>query len=467
MKNPNTRLLLMATVLSLLGSVWPTTRQLAADEQTKRPNFIFILTDDQGWSQVSIPMDPTVPRAASKYLETPNIERLARRGMRFGSGYSPAPLCTPTRRSILCGMTPARQRGTEFRSEFNWQGVTTLPKSLKAVDPAYRCAHFGKFGSQMGATPEEVGFDESDGPTTNRDGGCPQDMEERGKTEVNDDPKLTTSMTRRAVAFLEKQVRQKNPFYLQVSYYATHLQVQTRERMLKKYTQKGQPDRAVTPGFAGMLEELDAGIGQILDTVDRLGISDRTYLVFTADNGGRGTIPGADESLAPPNRPLYGAKHSLYEGGIRVPFIAIGPGIEPHSYCAVPVAAYDLLPTFYDLAGGREPLPPEVDGGSLRSVLKNQGTGEVKRGLEGLVFHRPRRRSDPQSCIRVGNWKLLLLWKTPKRPRQSLLFDLDQDLGEERDLSSEHPEKAEELQRLLIGYLNAVNAEAPAGQRIE
>lgn len=158
-----------------------------------RPNFVFILSDDQGWSQVSFAMDPDVADAASSYLVTPNLARLAQRGMRFTSGYSPAPLCTPTRRSIFCGMTPARQRGTEFKSEFEWSGRLTLPVALKRADPSYRTAHFGKFGSDMGASPEEVGFDESDGWTRNRTGGMPTAMEERSRTVIKEDPKLVFS----------------------------------------------------------------------------------------------------------------------------------------------------------------------------------------------------------------------------------------------------------------------------------
>lgn len=450
----------------LVPCVLGPSRAQAAESPT-RPNFIFILSDDQGWSEISTPMDPAVSQAASDYLETPALERMAKAGMRFQSGYSPAPLCTPTRRSIQCGMTPARQRGTEFKSTFDWTGRLTLPRALKSVDPDYRCAHFGKYGEQIPASPEEIGYDESDGLTGNKTGGCPADMTERGQTFITDDPKLTDSMTARAVDFMERQVRQKHPFYVQLSYYAVHLQVQTRKAMIEKYTKKGTPDRAVTYGFAGMLEELDAAVGRILDTVERLHIDDNTYIIFTSDNGGRGTIPGADESLSPPNRPLFGAKHSLYEGGIRVPFLAMGPGIQPDSVCPVPVTGYDLLPTLYDLAGGRDPLPDDIDGGSFRTLLENGGVGVVKRPLDAIVFHRPLHRRDPQSTIRMGDWKLVILWKIRKRPRQRLLFNLADDVGEQHDLSSQLPEKADQLERVLLDYLKQVKAEKPKGQEFE
>ena len=116
------------------------------------PNIILILTDDQGWSQVSTPMDPRVPQSRSTYLETPNMSRLAREGMRFTSGYSPAPLCTPTRRSILCGTSAARS-GTEFKSPWVPAQHLTIPRVLKQANPNYQCAHFGKWGENMISTP--------------------------------------------------------------------------------------------------------------------------------------------------------------------------------------------------------------------------------------------------------------------------------------------------------------------------
>ena len=433
----------------------------ACAERQEKPNFVFILSDDQGWSQLSFPMDPEVPEAASSYFDTPNMARLSQQGMRFTSGYSPAPLCTPTRRSIFCGMTPARQRGTEFKSEFDWTGRLTLPQALKRADPNYRTAHFGKFGSEMGASPEEVGFDESDGWTTNRTGGMPTPMEERGLSVVRDDPKLAFAITDRAISFIDHNIG-KHPFYIQISHYATHLQVQSRQESLEIFESKGTPDRAVTHAFAGMLYDLDDSIGRLLDALEQLGIKENTFVIFMADNGGRGSIPGATDSLSAPNRPLNGAKHSLYEGGVRVPFLVSGPGVEPNSISDVPVTGYDLLPTLYDLAGGEEPLPSEIDGGSFREVLERGGAGRVERGFEGLVFHRPTHRAIPASAIRVGDFKLLVKYASPQQPSSRELFDLSSDVGERNDLSAEMPEKAGELEQLLVGYLQSVGAEAPA-----
>ena len=439
--------LLLASLLAAPGLAQP------------KPNFVFILTDDHGWSQLSFAMDPEISQAGSEFLETPNMARLAEEGMRFTSGYSPAPLCTPTRRSIFCGMTPARQRGTEFASEFDWEGRLTLPQALKQADRNYRTAHFGKFGSQMGADPEQVGFDESDGWTTNRTGGMPTPMNERGRSVTKQDPKLAFTITDRAIDFVKRQIAERRPFYLQLSHYAAHLQVQTRPGSLERFEKKGSPDRAVTHAFGGMLYDLDEAVGRMLDALKDLGVSAKTYVILMADNGGRGTIPGARDSLPPPNRPLNGAKHYLLEGGIRVPFLVTGPGVKPNSISRVPVTGYDLLPTLYDLAGGTKPLPAEVDGGSFRTVLEHGGVGEIERGAGGLVFHRPKHRRDPASAIRVGDYKLLLRYPTLTRSRTRMLFDLTADPLEKRDLSAERAGKADELERMLLGYLKSVGAE--------
>ncbi len=409
-------------------------------------------------------MDPEVGQAASAFLETPNLARLAARGMRFTSGYAPAPLCTPTRRSISCGMTPARQRGTEFASEFDWNGRPTLPRALKQADGDYRTAHFGKFGSQVGADPGQVGFDESNGWTTNSTGGMPAPMEERGRSVTKQDPKLAFSITERAIDFVRRQAATQLPFYVQISHYAAHLQVQTRPQSLARFESKGTPDRAVTHAFAGRLYDLDEAVGRMLDALAELGMSGDTYVILMADNGGRGSIPGTQDSPAPPNRPLNGAKHALSEGGIRVPFVIAGPSVASNSILRVPVTGYDLLPTFYDLAGGTEALPSAVAGGSFRSVLERGGVGEVKRAFDRLVFHRPKHRRDPASAIRVGDYKLLLRYPTAARSRARMLFDLAADPLESRDLSGERSDEADELERMLLGYLQSVEAEEPEPQ---
>lgn len=420
------------------------------------PNILFILTDDQGWSQVSKEMHPGFPDSRSAYLNTPNMGRLASEGMRFTSGYSPAPLCTPTRRSVLCGTATARS-GTEFKSAFVPSRHMTIPKALKLANPAYRCAHFGKWGEQMISSPEECGYDASDGHTGNVTGGMANKNEE---FHIEKDPKRTGTVTKRAIQFMRKHAQAGQPFYAQVSYYAVHLRVELLRATLKKYQERGKPDRGYTQAWAGMLEELDRGVGDLLEAVEELGIADNTYVFFMSDNGGRGRIPKGDTARLPTNHPLSGAKHSLLEGGIRVPFFVRGPNIESNSCCHVPVVGYDLLPTFFDLAGGKEALPAEVDGGSIRPLLASPNKGTVTRSLDALVFHRPGKL---MSAIRQGDHKLLVFWTQQGKIKSRKLYDVQSDPGETKNIAASNPGKADKLLKMLTSYLRKVSAEPPKG----
>ncbi len=432
---------------------------LAADP----PNIILILTDDHGWSQLSAAMDPTLPESKSTYLETPNMNRIMERGVRFTSGYSPAPLCTPTRRSILCGTTAARS-GSEFKSPWVPADHMTIPKAIKEANANYRCAHFGKWGEQMISTPEECGYDASDGLTGNNTGGMPSSLGIKGGHEDgpphfidNKDPKRTRSMTGSTTQFIRDQNKAGNPFYVQASYYAQHLSVVSSEGTLNKYEAKGTPDRGYPEAWAAMLEELDQGVGQILDTLDELGIAQNTYVFFTADNGGRGTVPGGDSSRAATNFPLTGAKHSLFEGGTRVPFFVCGPDIEPGSVCRTPVAGYDFLPTFYDLAGGTADLGDEVDGVSFKAALTDPIKAKITRPDDALFFHRPGKK---ESTIRQGKFKLRIVWNNDGTISGHELYQVDPNPVEEgNNIAETHPEKAAALKKRLTDYLTSVDAE--------
>jgi arylsulfatase A-like enzyme len=449
----------LVLVLSLLGA----SRLFAAS-----PNIVLILTDDHGWSQTSHEADPRVPSSKSSYLETPNIDRLAKQGLRFTSGYSPAPLCTPTRRSILCGACAARC-GSEFKSKWVPAEHMTIPKALKLANPDYRCAHFGKWGEQMISTPEQCGYDASDGMTGNVTGGMPASLGVKGGHENgpphfldNDDPKRTRTVTDRAIAFMREQSKAERPFYVQISYYAAHLSVVCKEETLAKYNKKGAPDRGYTPAWAAMMEELDQGVGRVLDALTELGVDGETYVFLTADNGGRGTVPGGDEKRTAANHPLTGAKHSLYEGGIRVPFLAVGPGITAGGVCHTPVVGYDFLPTFYDLAGGqgRDALTADVDGVSLRKLFDNPRESSLGRATGAIVFHRP---GSGFSAIRRGGDKLLLFWRPNGAIARRELYDLAENpLEQDRDIAAEQPEQAAALEATLLAYLKSVIAETPA-----
>jgi|688.fasta_scaffold185907_1 arylsulfatase A-like enzyme len=422
-----------------------------------KPNFIFILTDDQGWPMMNERMHPEMPESRTEGVVTPAMDRLAREGMRFTSGYSPGPLCTPTRRSILNGMTPARQRGTEFISAWVPAEHLTIPRALKQADPAYVCAHFGKWGENMISTPEQCGYDASDGMTINETGSPGGKGDIRFKDVTREDPKLIDSLTQRAVEFIGAQVKAKRPFYLQLSHYAPHRQVQASSATNAKWLAGPKPTRQFTPTFGAMLEDLNAGLTRLLDEVDRLGLAGSTYIIFTSDNGGYATYANTDTSLPSNNFPLRAEKQHLYEGGIRVPFIVRGPGVKAGSVAHEPVVGYDLLPTLHDLAGGKAPLPADIDGGSFRALLENAGAGQVKRASPGIVHHRPNSPAKPVSTLRVGHFKLVVNCKTGARE----LFNLATDIGESKNLAMTMPEKTTEMATVLDTYLKSVNAETP------
>lgn len=447
---------IMKQLLCLLAALLSFTTAIRAES----PNIILILTDDQGWSQRSGLMDPENPKTGSSYLHTPSMDRIAEEGMRFTGGYSPAPLCTPTRRSILCGTSAARS-GSEFVSKWVPADHMTLPRALKQANPEYQCAHFGKWGEKMISSPEECGYDVSDGQTGNVTGGMADKMQ---PAHIVKDPKRTGSVTDRSIEFIRKQTKAGKPFYAQVSYYAVHLRTELLQSSLEKYQKKGAPDRAYSQGWAGMLEELDSGIGRLLDELDALGISENTYVVFTTDNGGRGAVPGGDPKSPAPNVPLSGAKHSLLEGGIRVPLMVRGPSIKAGFVCRVPVAGYDFLPTFYKLAGGKGNLSEELDGGSFVTLLSNPETSSVKRPIDGLVFSRPRQR---MAAIRDGKWKLLADVNAKREIQSARLFNVVEDIAEEHDLFKTQAGKAKQLQARLQTYLETVVDPSPTVKRIK
>ena len=432
----------------------------AAAPKPSQPNFIVILSDDQSWVGTSQRMIPGNPATASDYFRTPNIERLAAQGMVFSSGYSPAPFCCPTRRSLQISQTPARHEYQQDREGWPaaYRQQLNIPRMLKAADPRYRTAHFGKWDHRYDkVTPADQGYDVSDGPTGNADGNGTGDGpgvgKKSGKTSVLEDPKLVNSLTERASAFLEEQVREGRPFYLQVSHNAVHLDIQHSAAAMDRVKARAAGRKHNLPEFAAMTEDLDAAIGRLMGKVRDLGLIDHTYVFFLSDNGGRSSLPGSKDLGFGLNHPLRGAKANMYEGGIRVPFIVAGPGVKPGSVSAVPVTGLDFLPTMAELAGYQPELPATIDGGSITAVLRNAGVGEVKRSRPYLIFHQAVDRN-AQSALRWGDWKLVKTWKTEKLE----LFDLSKDLSEANDLSAKMPEKTKELDRTLTAFLTEVKA---------
>jgi len=430
------------------------------NKKETNPNFIIILVDDQGWNGTSVQMMDNEINSKSDFYQTPNIEKLAKKGIRFSSAYASAPVCAPSRYSIQFGQTPARLKMIRVgmnTSHINHSTDFTIPKQLKSINPDYVTAHFGKWG--MGSSPSVLGYDESDGATGNKDGVFTQKPQGvQWENTINEDPKKMFSITKNAIEFIDRQTKSNNPFFLQLSHYAVHSNVLMREKTLKKYknTPKGKYQKHT--GFAAMTEDLDDSLGLLFDKIEELGIEENTYIIYTSDNGSVPVMPPKRFYKESFNYPLSRGKWDATEGGIRVPFIVTGPGIEKNVESKSVISFSDILPTIIDLAGKKIKNDKFLDGGSLKNVLKNHKKTKVNRNTDGLFFHVPYENGialkRAHSAVILENFKLMKFYDNG----QLMLFDLDKDLSEKNDLSSFDINKALELELLLDNYLKQVGA---------
>ena len=257
------------------------------------PNFILILADDQGWNGTSVKMMHNEPGSKSDYFETPNLELLAKRGIRFSNAYSSAPVCAPSRYSIQFGKTPARLsliRVGMNTDHIDHEGFISIPKALKKVNNQYITAHFGKWG--MGSNPSVLGYDISDGPTKNKDGNFINNKTQ-WKNVFKKDPKNIFSLTDKAIEFIKSSKADETPFYLQISHYAVHTDIESREKSYNRLKDKPKGEQQKDLGYAAMTFDLDEGLGILLNKIKELGIEDNTYIIYMSDNGSVPNIPGA------------------------------------------------------------------------------------------------------------------------------------------------------------------------------
>tara|TARA_B100000989_G_scaffold58087_1_gene39469 strand:+ start:1228 stop:2646 length:1419 start_codon:yes stop_codon:yes gene_type:complete len=422
------------------------------------PNFIVMLVDDQAWNGTSVRMLPGMAESASDFHQTPHLDSLASMGMRFSNARASAPVCAPSRYSIQFGKSPARMRlirvGMDAGHIPHGQWVS-IAKLLRNVDSTYVAGHFGKWG--MGASPETFGFDESDGPTKNYDGGFVNDKSQ-WETTTKEDPKKILHVTERASQFLDSCAKTRQPFYLQMSHYAVHSSIETTTSSLETMAIASPGERHKHVGFAAMTQDLDESLGQIMKKLDELELMDNTYLIYMSDNGGVPNIPGAKKYTQSLNHPLQRGKWDAMEGGLRVPMVVAGPGVEPGSHTICPIWGADLLPTIASLAGGTHHLPDSLDGGSFSNLLLQGGTGKVTRPYDGMAFHVPYQNkialNRPHSAWISGDFKLLYFHDDG----ETRLYDLQADIGEQHDLAESLPAVAERMSSELLGYLHEVSA---------
>lgn len=450
----------------------------AATAATAAPNVLLILADDLGWSDVRV--------NGGRFADTPNIDRLAAQGIRFTQAYSPAPICSPSRAAILTGKSPARlgfefvtkpldaHPGTTFRllsPPFTRDlplEETTIAELLRGA--GYRTGIVGKWhvsqhyqhylGYSPTHGPQKQGFDYA----VEAFGSHPYGYKEREFSACADGDFMPDAWTEEAVRFLERN--RDRPFFLYAPSYYVHTPVHTRCRWLfDKYAERWKQRKAPSDGLKGMsgaqnpedaamygafVETLDRQIGRLLDALDRLGLADETLVLLASDNGGHPQYAW--------NRPLRGSKWNLYEGGIRTPLIVRWPGeTESGTVSDFPAIGMDLFATIADVVGTSVPEP--IDGVSLAPVLR----GDAEPERDALVWHFPyyhpekNPNEQPQSAIRMGRWKLIRYYDS----EHSELYDLSEDLSEQRDLSAILPRKAHEMEQELMRRLKAVGARFP------
>jgi arylsulfatase A-like enzyme len=446
----------------------------AADVTGPRPNIVFILADDLGYTDVAC--------FGSRYYETPHIDRLAAQGMRFTNGYTCGPNCAPTRAALMSGQYGPRTGVYTVGGidRFNWQSrplrpvpnVTDLPRDKITIaqtlkKSGYATGIIGKWhlGEGAGHHPLDRGFDEFFGFL----GGAHDYYNDkgilRGRQPVNEPAYLTDAFGREAVSFIQRH--KSGPFFLYLAFNAVHTPLESRPEWKSHFDSKPAAGGHHNAVYAGMVASLDENIGRVLALLDELKLADNTFVIFSSDNGGVGGyqrehIQAKDIT---DNAPLKGGKGMLYEGGIRVPYIFRWPGkIAPGSTCAEPIISVDLYPTLLELAGAPAPSQYPLDGTSYLSLLRNGGQAVPAR--PPLYWHFPGYlgaggntwRTTPAGAIRAGDWKLQEFFETGRLE----LFNLKDDLGEKRNLAEAQPEKAKELHAALLAWRKAVNAPMPS-----
>jgi arylsulfatase A len=429
-------------------------RSLSAKETRSKPNLLFILADDFGWSQLGC--------YGSDFYETPNIDRLAREGMRFTDAYAACPVCSPTRASIMTGRYPARLHLTDFIAGGNfpyekykqpeWQKFlpleeVTIAEVLKTA--GYATASFGKWHlsidkkppKSLPFNPDKQGFDE-----------WFVTYKPSSRSDPESDAHNVETITEKSLDFLERH--KDHPFFLYVPHNTIHAPVMGKKKLVEKYRSKpGSNLPQNNPVLGAMIEELDDSVGKLLKKLEELNLADNTIVVFFGDNGGL--------ERDAKQTPLRSGKANLYEGGIREPLIVRWPGVvTPGSTCSEPVISVDFFPTFVEILGLEHTVTNAIDGVSLLPLLKQSGT----LNRQAVYWHYPHYHSSsigPCGAVRAGDYKLIEWYdETICGPGNELeLYNLKEDIGEQNNLSKKMPAKTRQLKDKLATWRNKVNAQ--------
>ena len=442
--------------LGAAALAFPRCLQSAETASGDKPNIVFILADDLGWSDVNC--------YGHRFHETPNIDRLAAGGMRFTDAYAACPVCSPTRASIMTGKYPARLGLTDWipgmRSSARFKllmpdFLKRLPLEEVTIAEALQSAGYftGAVGKWhlggKGFSPENQGFDVNIGGTA---AGSPAGGYFLPNRMVLKDMKkghyLTDRLTDEGIAFIE--ANKARPFFLYQSYHSVHTPIQAKASYVKKYKAKPSPDgKKYHPTYAGMVQSLDDGVGRILKKLDQLNLAKNTLVFFMSDNGGLRAVTAV--------RPLREGKGHIYEGGIREPMIVRYPKVvKAGTICSAPVSSVDFFPTILELAGVNMKKSHKIDGVSFASLLK----GADKLDREAIYWHYPHyspQGGRPASAVRAGDYKLIKLYEGD----QIELYNLKDDIAETTNLAAGEPELTVRMTKMLDNWLKDTKAKFP------
>lgn len=450
--------------------------------KTEQPNIVFILADDLGWADTTL-------YGHTRLYQTPNIERLAKRGMTFTRAYSASPLCSPTRASVLTGQTPARLGLTAPQCHLPKVQLKATPGTsanpgLKAIQPnsssrlrtdiptlgktlknaGYKTAHFGKW--HLGPepySPLEQGFeiDIPHWPGPGPAGSFVAPWKYPDFDPATPKEHIEDRMASEAVAFMEKHTN--TPFFLNYWMFSVHAPFDAKQELIRKYKPLVDPeDPQRSPTYAAMIESMDDAVGSLLDALDRLKIADNTIIIFFSDNGGN-MYNQVDGTTPTSNAPLRGGKASMFEGGIRVPMIVAWPErIKPNTRSNALVQSTDFYPTLLEILE----LPKEegqiFDGKSIVPALS--GKPFQREAIFTYFPHNPPVPDwiPPSVAVHHKNWKLIReFFQGENGAHRYRLFDLAKDIGETTNVASKHPDLVRKLDALIATHLEESKAVLP------
>jgi len=453
----------LKTIGAGTASLWIGSIESCSFKKKDKPNIIYINIDDLGWKDLDF--------MGSDYYETPHIDNLAREGVVFTNAYAPSANCAPSRASCLTGLYAPRHgiytvnnsdRGdVRTRKLIPIENRTVLQDSFVTIaenlkQNGYVTAHMGKW--HLGDDPRTQGFDVN--IAGNTFGHPPSYFSPYQNPNLENGPEgeyLPDRLTSEAIQFVKNN--QFRPFFLYMSYYAVHSPLQPKPEKRNKYLRKQGTAGQNNAKYAAMVDSVDENVGRLLETLKDVDLFDNTVVLFTSDNGGVFRFTSS--------APLRAGKGSFYEGGIRVPMIIRWPGkIEPGTECETPVNGIDFYPTFLEMTRTQKPAEKILDGVSLMPWLTQSGQIEERPlfwhfpiYLEGgnRETRDPAFRTRPGSVVRMGNWKLHEYFEDGGLE----LYNLSEDIGEQKNLINTHPEKAKELYTRLETWRNEIKAPIP------